>query len=159
MKKFFFVLILFQAFAGSGQVALYKSSLAPGGGSAAAGNTGIIFTVGEIFISEADNASVHLSEGFVGPDLEHWLQIENYGDMAGVNVFPNPVRKYLTIRIITDGDYEVYLFDMHGKNYYSGDFTGTEMRLDVSDFSPGTYLVVLIDRKNRQRSVLKWLKE
>ena len=158
MKKYLFVLILFQAFTGSGQVALYKSSLAPGGGGATAGNTGAVYTVGEIFVSESTNGTVHVSEGFIGPDLTRYLHLEGYGELEGVHIFPNPVGDILSVRTEQTATYEIFLFGLNGKQLYAEDFTGKRMQLDMRKYPPGAYLLVLADRKRKMKVVTKIIK-
>ena len=141
------------------QVQLYKTSLAPDGGSATQGTKEIVYTTGEIFIAEQSNGTQHLSEGFVGPDLETFLQLDGFDPLVGVVLYPVPVKTFLNVRFEYYGKYEVRLFDLTGKLLYENTFEGNAFRLNMKNYRIGYFLISITDRENKRHSAFKIQKQ
>ncbi|NPA42982.1 MAG: T9SS type A sorting domain-containing protein [Chlorobi bacterium] len=156
MKKILYILLASAVtWAASAQPEVYKTSWAPGGGSASASGTTAVFTVGEVFTAEENGPATHLSEGFIGPDVARLLDLEQYAPLPGAEFWPNPVRETLRIRIAEEGEYELYVFDLTGKMLVHTRFAGRETALDMRAFRPGYYLVSVVDRANRRMKAVK----
>ncbi len=147
MKKYLFLAVIITGFSLFAQVDMYKVSWAPGGYSAEAGTVKLVATTGEVFVREANVVPIHLSEGFIGPDLIAFLGVENYAPLNGVKIFPNPVSEVLTIRFPEQSRYEVYLYDLTGKMIFSAEVSDFMYRLNMKDYLNGLYLLVVIDRE------------
>jgi hypothetical protein len=137
------------------QTSFYKTSLAPDGGSAQNGNTYIIYTTGETFVQETGTSTIHLSEGFIGPDLAVMLGVEDFIPIEGVEIFPNPVKNVLKIRFQNSGQYEIRLFDLTGKLIFENNFEGSFLEIDMYQLRPSYYLLSITDRKNKRHSSFK----
>ncbi len=142
-------------FTSTGQTELVKTSLAPDGGSASSGNLEVVYTTGEVFIAEAGAGNLHLSEGFVGPDLAQLLHTEGFAPVEGVDIFPNPVKDFLTIKIRDEGTYEIHMFDLTGKLILHQTLEGDSIEIDMRKLRPAFYLISITDRKNKKFSSFK----
>ncbi len=160
MKKLIFnILIMLLPLGLTAQVQLYKTSLAPDGGSATQGTQEIVYTTGEVFVAEQSNGTQHLSEGFVGPDMEFFMELEGFEPLDGVIIYPNPVKNFLNIRIEINGKYNVRLYDLTGKLLYENTFEGNTFRLDMKNYRNGYYLVSITDQENKRYSGFKIRKQ
>jgi hypothetical protein len=156
MKNIFTFIALFIIGASFGQVALRKSSLSSGGGSATTGNLYMVYALGEIGVQEADAGNIHLSEGFVGPDITAIVGIEDYGILEGITVFPNPVKEHLNITLPQDNSYEIHLFDLTGKEVLTKNIeNNNSAQYNLSRLKTGLYLLVIIDRENQLSATVK----
>ena len=156
MKKYLIILTILLFVTGYGQTSLRKSSLSAGGGSATSGNLYMVYAMGEIGTKEADQGNMHLSEGFIGPDFAALLGIEDYTQLQGVKVYPNPVSDFINIKFPETGDYEVYVFDITGKQVLKNILHNNDIvRYSIKHLKTGYYLLTLIDRKGNKTITYK----
>ena len=156
MKKLLTIILVFTASFGFSQTTLVKSSISSGGGSATQGNTYLVYTMGETFVQEADQGSTHLSEGFIGADIAHLLGIEDYAQLEGLKVYPNPVKSNLNIELPEYNNYEIHLFDLTGKELINSQLEDmNNAQFDVSQLKTGVYLLSIIDRDNKKAKTIK----
>ena len=148
MKIFILFLLLFP-YGLIAQLEIYKSSLAPVGGSVDAGNYYMIHAGGELANRETDQGNIHLSEGFIGPDFSQILGTEDYQTLEGVRVFPNPVDKALSVELPYAGSFELYLFDLNGKEILRQTTRNITYRIDMHSCAPGMYMLVIVNRKDK----------
>jgi len=160
MKNTFSLLLMLFITVGYSQLELRKSSLSSGGGSASSGNLYAVYALGEIGVKEVDAGNIHLSEGFVGPDIASIVGIEDYGQLDGLQIYPNPVKDQLNIHLAISGDYEVYLFDMTGKQLWQYMIEDDNQSVyQMNNYQPGVYLLTVVDRKNKKAVTLKLQKQ
>ena len=139
-----------------GQVALRKSSLSSGGGSASSGSLYMVYAIGEIGVQENADNGVHLSEGFVGPDISALVGIEEYSQLEGVNIFPNPVKNDLNIELPDYQNYEVHIYDLTGKEIFNKNIEDdNHAKYDLSNFKTGIYILAIVDRENKKAKTIK----
>jgi len=139
-----------------GQVNIKKSSISIGGGSATAGNTTLTFAIGEVAVQENTQGNIHISEGFIGPDILSAVGIEDYTALNGTGIYPNPVDTYLQIELPAKQNYEIYLFDLNGKQILGSETDGdNQKQLNLSHLPVATYVLIIVDRKNKQRKIIK----
>ncbi len=159
MKNLLTIIALLTISFGFGQTAIKKSSISTGGGTASVGNTTIIYTLGELAIQENTVGAVHLSEGFIGPDLMA-LGVEDYGQLQGVNIYPNPVQTDLNISLPEHNNYELYLYDLNGKQLINITIENENQSvLDLSLQKTGMYLLIIVDRNNKKTTTIKVQKQ
>jgi len=137
------------------QTELIKASMAPSGGAAATGTKEMVYTVAEVFTAEAQTDTRHLSEGFINPDLIALMNAENFAPLPGVEIYPNPVKDILHIRLENKGNYEIYIFDLTGKKIYTRTFDGDRWDVDMRNYRSGFYLVSIVDRENKRMTGIK----
>jgi len=138
------------------QVDVKKSSISTGGGSASVGTTQIIYSIGEVTVQENAQGNIHLSEGFIGPDIAGLVGIEDYGYLENIKVFPNPVKNRIQITLPGIGNYEVYIFDLNGKELMRQDVSDTsQLSYDLYRYQTGVYLLLIIDRQKHLSAHIK----
>ncbi len=141
-----------------GQTAVKKSSLSTAGGSQTAGNTTVIYAVGEVAVQEQTQGNILVSEGFVGPDFSA-LDIENYSDLTGIEVYPNPVKDIFTVSLPANRSYEFYLYDMNGKQIWAKTGDNEQQQFNIARLHPAVYVLAVIDRNNQLKKIVKLQKE
>ncbi len=156
MKYLFTLLTLLTVSLGFSQVEFRKSSLSSGGGSASSGNLYMVYAIGEIGVQETTQGNLHLSEGFVGPDIASIVGIEDYGVLEGLKIYPNPVRNNLSIQLPDYGNYEIYLFDMTGKQLWQNNIEDeNQASYNMSNYKTGVYILTIVDRQNKKAKTIK----
>ena len=73
-------------------------------------------------------------------------------------VFPNPTNTFLNIRINTDFEYSLQLFDIHGKELNYMEINSLESKMDVSNYPDGVYLLHVIEKDSAKRTTIKIIK-
>ena len=156
MKNIFTLIALFVLSTSFGQVALRKSSLSAGGGSATSGSLYMVYALGEIGVQEADAGNIHLSEGFIGPDITALVGIEDYGVLENLRIYPNPVKTQLNMELPETTDYEVHIFDLTGKEIFTRNIEDdSTAQYNLTNFKTGVYLLVVVDRQNKLSKTIK----
>jgi hypothetical protein len=156
MKKIITLLVLLTISFSFGQTTIKKSSISSGGGIVTQGNTTVLYTIGEVAVQENTVGTVHLSEGFIGPGMAALLDIEDYTQLQGINAYPNPVQTDLNISLPEYNNYELYLYDLNGKQLISTNIEDDNQTiLNLSSQKTGMYLLIIIDRKNKKSTSLK----
>lgn len=74
-----------------------------------------------------------------------------------IALYPNPAHSRVEVRVAQSDRYSVVVYDVNGRVVYQSDFTGTKFHFDVSDFSAGTYRVVVANRGTT--SVVSFIKK
>jgi len=79
--------------------------------------------------------------------------------LQGITILPNPVNDNLNIRFETLGNYEIYLYDINGKQLFKKNLTDSyEAGYELSAYKTGVYFLVIIDRENKLLKQLKIVK-
>jgi len=112
MKKLFIITFALLASISFGQTATKKDNISSGDGSNTVGNTSIIYTVEEVVVQENTVENVYISEGFISPDLLQAFSVEEYTELQGVNIFPNPATKVINVQFNEESDYPIVLTNM-----------------------------------------------
>ena len=155
MKNILIIFTLFLTAFGYSQTAVKKSSIDSGGAIATNGNTGVVYTIGEVAIQENTQGNTHVSEGFIGPDLRQSLGITDEVLFNDFKVFPNPTADIIHINFIKSSDYSLQVSDMNGKILLVKNTDQLTNTLDMSRLARGTYLLLLKDTDNHAYNVLK----
>ncbi len=155
MKLYISLIAILTFTVGFGQIDIKKSSISTAGGSQTAGNTTLTYAIGEVAVQENTQGNTHISEGFIGPDIIRALGIEDYAQLAGVNIYPNPVTDYIHIDLPQSQQYEFYLFDLNGKlinRYQSDEKTYT---INIQNLQTAVYALVVIDKNHKRKTLIK----
>ncbi len=159
MKKILLFTMLLFVYVATAQVSVKKSSISTSGGTMTSGSHEVIFTVGETNIQEMDTSNTHLSEGFIGPDIAGALGITDYGTLSGISVYPNPVKDNFNLSLPQSGTYEVYLYNLQGKQILYRQVHGTQQNFNISRLTSAGYMLIVIDRDNKLKKSFKIIKE
>jgi len=154
MKYIFIFIALFVVNVNFAQTNIKKSSISSGGGSQVNGITQITYTIGEMAMQENEWNTTHLSEGFIGPDILTPLGISDYKLLTNVSVYPNPVKTNIHIQLPDQKKYQIYLFDIYGKQL--AHTTGQKIKAwNMSSFNTGVYLLLIVDQKSQRMKQFK----
>jgi hypothetical protein len=149
------VLLLF-SFISFSQVEINKSSLAPLGGAVTTGNSTVFYAVGELTVRETKQNGILLSEGFVGPGIKAVAtKIKDYSLMEAFKAYPNPVSTDLFIDLPEESSYDILLFNVKGEEVLSEKFNGKNAKINMSGLKPAVYLLLVIDKNNKKKGVVK----
>ena len=159
MKKTLLIIMMLFMYVATAQVNVKKSNVSTSGGTMTSGSQEVIFTVGETNIQEVDTGNTHLSEGFIGPDIAGALGITDYGTLSGISVYPNPVKDNFNLSLPQSGTYEVYLYNLQGKQIFFRQVNGTQQNFDISRLTAAGYMLIVIDRENKLKKSFKIIKE
>jgi len=160
MKKVVFVLLLMAGISLSAQTVMEKSALMAGGSGESSQVDGIrlMAAIGECRTGEIDATDMHLSEGFVGPDMALWLKVESYGVLSGVRLYPVPVADVLHMVFPREETYELFLYNREGKLILRSQVTGMRFDMDMRTYTTGTYMVMVIDHARKRRQIMQIVK-
>ncbi len=159
MKNLLFVAFVLAVFGLQAQTTIKKSSISTSGGTMTSGNQEVIFTVGETNVQETDTGNVHLSEGFIGPDIAEALGIADYGILSGITIYPNPVSDILSVRLSRNSHYEFYLFNLEGKQMLYRQSQDANQTFDIGFLTAGSYILIVIDRDSKRKKAFKIIKK
>lgn len=159
MKGFITIFIFIWVSVSFGQTQLRKTCVSSGGGSFVNAGVYMIYTVGEISNREININSTLLSEGFIGPDFATLLGINDYEVMHNVNVFPNPVKDKMQVKLPSINDYKIYLFGLNGKLIFESDITNeNQASYHLKDLRAGVYTLVIVNHLQKKSVTIKLLK-
>jgi len=161
MKKILFIslMIFLTTVTGFGQVKIKRSSLSPGGGISKSGSITLVSSVGELKTEEKDNGNTHLSEGFINPDIMVALKVEDYEELSGIKMYPNPVKDNLYVKFSTGEAYELHLFDVSGNEIFIKPDNVSKAVINMTGYPTGIYILGVVDRKNKKVKTFKFRKE
>lgn len=139
---------------------IVKESIDSGGGVATATGIKIVHTIGEVAVAEKSNGSIHVSEGFIGPEFATYLDVEDYTELVGVNAFPNPTTEFLNITFSDSQNYQIQVFDLLGKvvlQMQSHQVANYE--LNVSNLETATYIILIKNLSTKQFKTFRVMKK
>ena len=145
----------------SAQTAIKKSNISTTGAVVSNGTTKVIYTVGEFAVQENTQGTVHISEGFINPDMliTTGLDKYNYEDFD-VQIFPNPAVNYVNVKPTEISNFNIELFDVNGKLIMSENGKNALVkRLNISHLTNGEYLLVIKSEKLKQFKTFKLIKQ
>ena len=156
MKDFLTFITIFAISISFGQTAVKKNNISSGGGVATNGNVTVLSTVGEVVIKENTQGTIHISEGFISPNIMTSLGVNEYSQLHGVNAFPNPTVKYVDVNIKDNKQVEVQLINENGQLLIQE--KGNAFRLNLEKYKTGIYLLIVKDTKTKQVVTYKIIK-
>jgi len=153
MKKFLTFMLLNIILNLAAQTQIKKSSISTNGGTLTStdNSTTIIYSIGEVAVNEQNNGTIHVSEGFIGPDLANLLGVENYTPIKNISIYPNPTKDIVNIDFDQVGNYRIYLFDQNGKLLIDNTINNNDkIKLNLERFATSIYFINIIDKKNKK---------
>jgi len=157
-KSIIIAVLLFSIIPFYAQVELRKQSVDSGGAIAQVGTVKMLFTVGEVAVAEATSGTYFVSEGFIGKDINLALGIVDFGELAGVSIYPNPVVDILHITLPDIHLYSIELFDMSGKCLLQKQSNGTlNNEINIQEYEQTVYLLLIKDTENQKVKIFKLL--
>jgi para-nitrobenzyl esterase len=81
------------------------------------------------------------------------LTINEFSELEGLTVYPNPAKSYFTIEVLNDDFQSIQITDMNGRSVNSVLLTGSTTNVDCSAMKPGIYFVIATNNKNQSRTI------
>jgi len=159
MKIHITILAILMSSLGFAQTRIKKSGIDSGGTIAQNGTISIIYTVGELAVQENTNGTIHISEGFISPEMLDALAVKSFTSLTGISIFPNPTIDYVTVHFTNSSNYLITITDFDGKKINSFTTNDSQFQIEMSNYSNGVYLVLVKDISNKKYKVYKILKE
>ena len=143
----------------SAQTAVKKDCISSGGNAVTNGNTKIIYTTGEFAVQENTQGTVHISEGFINPDMLIASEIKDYTQSDfNVTLFPNPAADFVNIKFSTVYDFQIKLITIQGKVLLETEGSCNLKRIPLHNLSNGNYLLLVKNLNDKQYKVFKLIK-
>ena len=131
-------------FASFTSLASAQTLINTGGEYCSNNTTEVYFSIGEVFIETSTNTTNAITAGFNQPTINITptnIRFEN----VKINVFPNPTSNILRISTNSNTKYCVKISSAAGVSVKSLTFSENESQIDVSDISPGVYVIEISD--------------
>ena len=80
-----------------------------------------------------------------------------------IDLFPNPAKEYINIKLTNDRELEDYTFSIHSlignkMNLDSEVISDNEMRISIGEFNQGFFFLLVDDKIRKKRKIIKFLK-
>ena len=156
MKTYILLFSLFLTGFAYGQVQVKKSSISCGGGTGSIAGYHVAYSIGETAMSEKTSGTIHVSEGFIGPDLMNMVSVRNEKLRAMLHLYPNPSSDMLFVRSESQGVMKACIYDLSGKALMSETQGQGILKISVKSLPPGSYLVrVTVEGKSILYQIIK----
>lgn len=99
----------------------------------------VSWSLGELVIETASSSTRDITQGFQQGNI-YVTGVEELKD-SEISIYPNPAAEYVTIQ--SDEAVNVSIYDMSGRLVGTWYFTNTQNLINVSDYSRGTYSLVI----------------
>ncbi len=143
-----------------GQLTIEKSSVDSGGAVAESSGLEVIYSIGEVAVAESSSGNLHISEGFISPELFNTVGIRDFGVLGGVTLSPNPTSDFLMIDFLEKSDYLVEIYTMDGKQLYTKSVENQlNHTVDFQYYPTSIYLIIVKDVTNKTFKSYKLIKE
>ena len=143
------------------QTEIKRSAISPVGYTTTAGSVKLLCTAGELAVNENTQGTVHLSEGFINPELAVITGVAEYVNSGiDVTVFPNPATKYLNLKFSNPNDYEIVLCSIKGEtiNTYMI-HNDTHKQIPLNKLANGEYLLIVKNKTEKTYKTFKLIKQ
>lgn len=160
MKKIITIVIILISITSFSQTAIKKSSIDSGGATTTNGSLAMVYTLGEVAVHENTNATIHISEGFLSPDILSTVGLADYTQLAGVQLYPNPAVDFVTIDFAETGNYNITVYDLLGKEIatYQANNTDTK-QLAFKQLPKAVYMLLITNEQTKQFISYKIIKQ
>ena len=143
----------------SAQTSIKKSDISSTGNISTAGTVKVISTVGEIAVKENSQGTIHISEGFINPDLAQITNVKNYSKLNGMYIYPNPAIDYVNLSLPKTSNYQVSIFDINAKKIADYQIVqSNNYKIELQFLTEGEYLLVIKSEKLKQYKTFKLIK-
>ncbi len=159
-KNFFsmiFVLIVTNL---SAQTVITRSAISSIGYTNTVGSTKLLCTVGELNVNEITHGVVHISEGFINPELAIITGVSEYSNKGiDVSLYPNPAVNFVNVKFSKQASYKIDLYSANGKMIKTYTTYNTLKQIPVSNLSVGKYLLIIKNKNNKTYRTFKLIKK
>jgi hypothetical protein len=118
--------------------------ISSGGDNLMMANGSLEWTLGEIMIETYARPVGYLTQGFQQPSKITITHVEK--DIENlIEVYPNPVREWLNVKVSRVGSYTIELFNLQGQKLINSEFNASSnndlFEVDVQPLKPALYLL------------------
>lgn len=160
MKKTIIITSMLIVQLGFAQLTIKKSTIDSGGQIAQNGTTTIISTIGEVVVQENTQGTIHISEGFISPDMQISLSLDNYTALEGISIYPNPTVDFVNIETLNTENINVSLFDLNGRILLNKTFSSNDNKqINMKPYAVSTYLLVVKNVETQKYRAYKIIKK
>ena len=151
MKQIFLLVVVILLTASANLTA--QEVVAANGGSATIASSQVSWTIGELVIETVGTSPNILTQGF----HQTLLIITAINELEAlgieIKVYPNPTQDFVNIRFNELTDSPAYLlFDLTGKLIKRDKITSTNVKLNMTNYAGGTYILKLTNGKQPLQS-------
>jgi len=159
MKNLFVSILLSASLTGFSQITIRQSSIAPLGNISSVNSYKMICVSGELSNRENNTNNLHLSEGFIHPQMlaTSFCRINNN---VNIKIFPNPTRENVNILFGKKGTYNIRIYNIKMAKIFETKTINTKYtNLKLNNLTPGEYFIVIREEKNNKIKTFKLIKE
>ncbi len=140
-RKLINVLILLAIATGSVSA---QTVFSANGGTATAAGTQVSWTVGEPVVATVSDGNNTLTQGFQQSKLTVTAIDDLQVQGVEIKVYPNPTSDYVTVHFSNNVKNPAYLlFDLSGRLIEQKNIESTDIKIDMSGYSGGSYILKL----------------
>lgn len=104
----------------------------------------LTWTLGEPIVETFGNAPT-IDQGFLQNLVSATPVYERKGIKFSLNIYPNPVSRYLTLQFDPPAPFQLDLYDLLGRHLLSAELNETIQQIDLTNLDAGIYLLRLSD--------------
>lgn len=133
-----------------------QESVHASGGNASGSGGSVSYSIGQVSFQTYKSINGSISQGVQQPyEISVITAIENAKDInLLVSVYPNPASDYLTLEVneFNLSNLSFRLYDINGKLLQSGQITGIQTRIVMSNLIPSGYFVKVLQRSREVKT-------
>ena len=123
------------------------------------GQSNIFYSVAPIVKQENQHGNLHLSEGFISPDLLQTLGYEDFDqNLIDVKIYPNPVTNFVYVKSINQQSFNIQLIDLNGKTILQFSCLKKNCKIDMTKYKRATYYLIISQPKHKRFKYIKLIK-
>ena len=109
---------------------------------------------------EDNNSGNPLQKSMSGANKDNHLVETNATETIQINIFPNPARNtvFISLDKLSGSSVKYQVYDIQGKELKSGNFSGQQQELNISNLSKGIYFIS-VTVENQSKITKKMVKE
>lgn len=128
------------------------------GGSANSSSYQLTFGFGEPVVMSSYSDNYRLALGYIGKDLVDIITNNKDELLLSTNVFPNPFRESFQLKLNSNANYEVSIYDINGQLKQNQKTQGQESITLYPDLINGYYFLEIINTNTFERTFTKIIK-
>jgi len=131
-------------------MAVAQTSLNAAGGTEVGSSASLSYTIGQIFSTYSEAASVSLQQGIQQSfEVQVSTAVGNDFSVLRIDFFPNPASEFLFVKLSGTpiGSLTYRLLDMTGKTLITGFFVGAEAKIELGQLPEAHYIVAVVSGK------------
>ena len=159
IKNIFSIIFVLIVTSLSAQTVITRSAISSIGYTNTVGSTKLLCTAGELAVNETTQGTVHISEGFINPDLAIITNLTEYkNNEINVVLFPNPATDFVNIRFSKSNNYEIDLYSYDGKIIAKYSTNTTLKQIPLNNIANGKYLLIIKNKNDKTYKTFKLIK-